>query len=147
MNLGPGKEFDRIRTIMARLAELLPGNAPLGDDCALIPFGATTLALSIDAPTAAEPSDAVWRAAAVHARTLEGADHRPWTALPGLRLGRDPDMRAPRSKSMMSSAVPISQCGFAAKSKVGCSPSSRMTGFSDSSLPMGTPAAGMFGIQ
>jgi thiamine-monophosphate kinase len=49
MNLGPGKEFDRIRAIMDRLAELLPDNAPLGDDCALIPVGGTTLAMSIDA--------------------------------------------------------------------------------------------------
>jgi thiamine-monophosphate kinase len=48
MNLGPGKEFDRIRAIMGRLAELLPDNPPLGDDCALIPVGGTTLALSID---------------------------------------------------------------------------------------------------
>lgn len=48
MNLGPGKEFDRIRAIMSRLEELLPGNQPLGDDCALIPIGGTMLALSID---------------------------------------------------------------------------------------------------
>jgi thiamine-monophosphate kinase len=48
MNLGPGKEFDRIRAIMSRVDELLPGNQPLGDDCALIPIGGTTLALSID---------------------------------------------------------------------------------------------------
>ena len=49
MNLGPGKEFDRIRAIMDRLAELLPETGPLGDDCALLPVGGTTLALSIDA--------------------------------------------------------------------------------------------------
>ena len=49
MNLGPGKEFDRIRAIFARLTELIPGNAALGDDCALLPFGDVTLALSIDA--------------------------------------------------------------------------------------------------
>jgi thiamine-monophosphate kinase len=49
MNLGPGKEFDRIRAIFDRLAKLLPENAPLGDDCALVPFGDVTLALSIDA--------------------------------------------------------------------------------------------------
>ena len=49
MNLGPGKEFDRIRAIMGRLAELLPNGEPLGDDCALLPVGGTTLALSIDA--------------------------------------------------------------------------------------------------
>ncbi len=49
MNLGPGKEFDRIRAIIQRLTEVLPENAPLGDDCALVPVGAVTLALSIDA--------------------------------------------------------------------------------------------------
>ncbi|HTI05644.1 MAG TPA: thiamine-phosphate kinase [Gemmatimonadales bacterium] len=49
MNLGPGVEFDRIRAILGRLAELLPNNQALGDDCALVPFGDTTLALSIDA--------------------------------------------------------------------------------------------------
>jgi thiamine-monophosphate kinase len=49
MNLGPGKEFDRIRAIFERLTELLPENTPLGDDCALVPFGDVTLALSIDA--------------------------------------------------------------------------------------------------
>ncbi len=49
MNLGPGKEFDRIRAIFSRLTQLLPDNAPLGDDCALIAVGGTTLALSIDA--------------------------------------------------------------------------------------------------
>ena len=49
MNLGPGKEFDRIRAIMDRLAKLRPDTAPLGDDCALVPVSGTTLALSIDA--------------------------------------------------------------------------------------------------
>src|SRR5690348_5199634 len=49
MNLGPGAEFDRIRAIFGRLAELLPNNTPLGDDCALVPFGTTTLVVSIDA--------------------------------------------------------------------------------------------------
>lgn len=49
MNLGPGKEFDRIRAIVARLAELMPESDPLGDDCALLRFGDVTLALSIDA--------------------------------------------------------------------------------------------------
>lgn len=48
MNLGPGKEFDRIRGIMSRIAEVLPEQEPLGDDCALLPVDGTTLALSID---------------------------------------------------------------------------------------------------
>ena len=48
MNLGPGKEFDRIRAIFNRVAGVLPDQA-LGDDCALVPIGDTMLALSIDA--------------------------------------------------------------------------------------------------
>jgi len=58
MNLGPGKEFDRIRGILARIAEISGGAgdgadrgdevSDLGDDCALLPLGSTTLALSID---------------------------------------------------------------------------------------------------
>jgi thiamine-monophosphate kinase len=48
MNLGPGKEFDRVRGIMARIAEITGDVSDLGDDCALIPLGSTTLAISID---------------------------------------------------------------------------------------------------
>src|SRR3989454_7613426 len=48
MNLGPGKEFDRVRGIMARIAEITGEVPDLGDDCALIPLGSTTLAISID---------------------------------------------------------------------------------------------------
>ena len=48
MNLGPGKEFDRIRAIIARVAAITGDGSDLGDDCALLPLGATTLALSID---------------------------------------------------------------------------------------------------
>jgi thiamine-monophosphate kinase len=44
--LGPGGEFDRIRSILAGLG---PAAGPGGDDCALIPLGGTTLAVSIDA--------------------------------------------------------------------------------------------------
>jgi thiamine-monophosphate kinase len=49
MNLGAGKEFDRIRAIFERVAEISPDGDNLGDDCALIPFGSHTLAVSIDA--------------------------------------------------------------------------------------------------
>ncbi len=48
MNLGPGKEFDRVRGIMARIAEITGEVPDVGDDCALIPLGPTTLAISID---------------------------------------------------------------------------------------------------
>jgi thiamine-monophosphate kinase len=48
MNLGPGKEFDRIRAIIARIDEITGATEDLGDDCALLPLGATTLTLSID---------------------------------------------------------------------------------------------------
>src|SRR5262247_1746098 len=48
MNLGPGREFDRIRGILTQIAEISGDPNELGDDCALIPMGATTLAVSID---------------------------------------------------------------------------------------------------
>ena len=48
MNLGSGKEFDRIRAILARVEEITGDISELGDDCALIPLGLTTIAISID---------------------------------------------------------------------------------------------------
>jgi len=48
MNLGPGKEFDRVRAILERIGEISGDVSDLGDDCALIPLGSTTLAMSID---------------------------------------------------------------------------------------------------
>jgi thiamine-monophosphate kinase len=48
MNLGPGKEFDRIRAIIARVGEITGDVSDLGDDCALIPLGRSTLAVSVD---------------------------------------------------------------------------------------------------
>ncbi len=48
MNLGPGKEFERIRGIIERIAEITGEDPELGDDCALIPVGVTNLAISID---------------------------------------------------------------------------------------------------
>ena len=48
MNLGPGKEFDRIRGIIERIAKITGDGSELGDDCALIPLGSTTLAISMD---------------------------------------------------------------------------------------------------
>jgi thiamine-monophosphate kinase len=48
MNLGPGKEFDRIRGIIERVAEITGDGSELGDDCAVIPLGSTSLAMSID---------------------------------------------------------------------------------------------------
>jgi len=45
MRAGAKGEFERLREIFARLG---PRAGELGDDCALIPLGGTTLALSID---------------------------------------------------------------------------------------------------
>ena len=44
--LGPGAEFDRLRAIFAKLGE---DARDLGDDCALVRLGQTTLAASVDA--------------------------------------------------------------------------------------------------
>jgi thiamine-monophosphate kinase len=43
--LGPGREFDLIRSIAAALG---PAASALGDDCALVPVGTATLAASVD---------------------------------------------------------------------------------------------------
>jgi len=43
--LGPGREFDLIRRIVAALG---PAATGLGDDCALVPVGTSTLAASVD---------------------------------------------------------------------------------------------------
>src|SRR4051812_36655504 len=48
MNLGSGKEFDRIRGILTQIEEITGDVSDLGDDCALIPLGSATLAISID---------------------------------------------------------------------------------------------------
>lgn len=45
-SLGAGPEFDRIRAIVAALGGVTAG---VGDDCAFVPWGDTTLALSTDA--------------------------------------------------------------------------------------------------
>jgi thiamine-monophosphate kinase len=43
--LGPGKEFDRIREILARLG---PAASGVGDDCAVVPEGPGRLVVSVD---------------------------------------------------------------------------------------------------
>ena len=45
LRLGAGGEFDRLRAVFARLGAAATG---LGDDCALVPIGRRTLAISID---------------------------------------------------------------------------------------------------
>jgi thiamine-monophosphate kinase len=45
LRLGPGGEFDRLRAIFAALGA---AGHDLGDDCALLPVGGRTLAISID---------------------------------------------------------------------------------------------------
>jgi thiamine-monophosphate kinase len=67
--LGPGPEFDLIRAIARVLG---PAAGPLDDDCALIPDGDTTLALSTDVSVEGvhfrrdwlAPAEIGWRAAA-----------------------------------------------------------------------------------
>lgn len=91
-----GPEFDRIRAIIAALG---PRAAALGDDCALIPFGAEFLALSTDLTVEGAHfrrdwlslSDIGWRAAASALSDLaaEGAD--PVGLLAALSLPNDID--------------------------------------------------------
>jgi len=79
--LGPGPEFDLIRAIARVLG---PSAGPLDDDCALIPDGGTTLALSTDVSVEnvhfrrdwLQPAEIGWRAAASGLSDLaaEGAE-------------------------------------------------------------------------
>ena len=78
--LGPGPEFDRIRSLARGLGERARG---LGDDCALLPDGAGTLAISTDVSVEGvhfrldwiDPAEAGWRATAAALSDLaaEGA--------------------------------------------------------------------------
>jgi thiamine-monophosphate kinase len=79
-SLGPGVEFDRIRAIARALRERA---GPLDDDCALLPVGDATLALSTDLSLQGvhfrrewlEPREIGWRVAAAALSDLaaEGA--------------------------------------------------------------------------
>ncbi|HEY6807826.1 MAG TPA: AIR synthase related protein, partial [Gemmatimonadales bacterium] len=81
--LGGGAEFDRIRAIVRMLGDRATG---IGDDCALLDIGGTTLAVSIDASVEGVHfrtdwlsfEEIGWRAAAAALSDLaaEGAEAR-----------------------------------------------------------------------
>lgn len=89
--LGPGPEFDRIRAIASGLG---PRAAGLGDDCALLDAGGTTLALSTD--TSLEDvhfrrewlsiEEIGWRAAAASLSDLAAAAAEPIGVLAALTM-------------------------------------------------------------
>src|SRR3989442_11100374 len=76
---GRGGEFDRLRAIFARLGAA--GRA-LGDDCALVPCGDTTLAVSVDLSVEGvhfrtdwlAPAEIGWRGGAPRAAAFAAAD-------------------------------------------------------------------------
>ncbi|HEX2217699.1 MAG TPA: thiamine-phosphate kinase [Gemmatimonadales bacterium] len=80
--LGPGAEFDRIRGIAHALGDRARG---LGDDCALLPIGSATLALSTDISVEGvhfrvdwiEPAEIGWRAAAAALSDLAAEGAQP----------------------------------------------------------------------
>ncbi len=89
--LAPGAEFDRIRAIAASLGKRAEG---LGDDCALVPLGHTTLAISIDISVEnvhfrrgyMTPHEIGWRAAAGALSDLAAVGARPVGVLASLVL-------------------------------------------------------------
>ena len=91
--LGRGGEFDRLRAIFARLGAA--GRA-LGDDCALVPCGDTTLAVSVDLSVEGvhfrtdwlAPAEIGWRAAAAALSDLAAEAARPIGVLVSLGLPR-----------------------------------------------------------
>jgi thiamine-monophosphate kinase len=80
--LGPGREFDRIRAVARALGSKAAG---LGDDCALLPAGAGTLAASTDASVEGVHfrldwiglREAGWRATAAALSDLAAAGAEP----------------------------------------------------------------------
>jgi thiamine-monophosphate kinase len=82
LQLGPGREFDVIRGIAARLGQSAVG---LGDDCALVTVGGATLAVSIDASVEGTHfrtdwftfEDIGWRAAAAALSDLAAEGAKP----------------------------------------------------------------------
>jgi thiamine-monophosphate kinase len=80
--LGPGPEFDRIRTIARALGDRARG---LGDDCALLPDGDGVLAISTDVSVEEvhfrldwiDASEAGWRAAAAALSDLAAVGAAP----------------------------------------------------------------------
>jgi thiamine-monophosphate kinase len=89
--LGPGGEFDRIRAIVAALGSAGQG---LGGDCALIPAGGGTLALSTDTSVEGvhfrrewlSPEEIGWRAAAGALSDLAAAGAAPIGVLAAVTL-------------------------------------------------------------
>jgi thiamine-monophosphate kinase len=90
LRLGPGGEFDRLRAIFARLGR--PHG--LGDDCALVRVGRTTLALSVDLSLAGVHfrtewlsfEEIGWRAAAAALSDLAAEGAKPIGVLVSLGL-------------------------------------------------------------
>jgi thiamine-monophosphate kinase len=82
LQLGPGREFDRIRAIARALGTRASG---LGDDCALLPAGSGTLALSTDVSVEnvhfrldwLSLEEVGWRAAAAALSDLAGEAAQP----------------------------------------------------------------------
>ena len=91
--LGPGPEFDRIRRIARALGEHARG---LGDDCALVPDGDGTLAVSTDVSVEGvhfrldwiEPAEAGWRACAAALSDLAAVGAAPVGVLSAITVPR-----------------------------------------------------------
>jgi thiamine-monophosphate kinase len=89
--LGPGTEFDRIRAIIAALGQAGQG---LGGDCALLPAGSGTLALSTDTSVEGvhfrrewlNPEEVGWRAAAAALSDLAATGAIPVGVLAAVTL-------------------------------------------------------------
>ena len=94
--LGPGREFDRIRQILARLGPVARG---VGDDCAVVPDGAGSLVVSSDLSVEGRhfrrdwlgPEEIGWRATASALSDLAAAGARAVGALVSLGVPADGD--------------------------------------------------------
>lgn len=115
--LGPGREFDVIRGIAARLGAI---GAGLGDDCAVVTVGGTAIALSIDASLEGvhfrtdwlTHEDIGWRACVAALSDLAAEGAKPVGVL--VSLGGPPD-KDPNARRLDLEAI-MGGVGLAAAS-------------------------------
>ncbi len=130
LRLGPGGEFDRLRAIFATLGA---AGRDLGDDCALLPIGGRTLAISIDLSLEGVHfrtdwlsfREIGWRATAAALSDLAADGATPLGVLVSLGVPGNPKGlpggRPQRRSGNASPAVQIMAGGGAAARSVGAS--------------------------
>ena len=114
LSLGAGGEFDRLRAIFARLGD---SAADLGDDCALVALGDTTLAVSIDCSYEGVHfrtdwltfEEVGWRAAAAALSDLAAEGAKPLGVLVSLGVTDDGQRDSDNASEIMAGVAAVTK--------------------------------------